>query len=141
MRIKKFAIGTKRKEEKYKLTEYIEEKSHVHLFLKLTLKFFPECATLPDWMKSSFSDKTTRIIGGQVAPSPIPWQAHLYVDNISRCAAVIIDEETVLTAALAIMENPKSTPPVLFDIASLKIEVGVLKGVFAPLEQMLYLPQ
>ena len=89
-------------------------------------EFFPECATLPDWMKSSFSDKTTRIIGGQVAPSPIPWQAHLYVDNISRCAAVIIDEETVLTAALAIMENPKSTPPVLFDIASLKIEVGVV---------------
>ena len=80
-------------------------------------------------MKSSFSAKTTRIIGGQVAPSPIPWQAHLYVDNISRCAAVIIDEETVLTAALAIMENPKSTPPVLFDISSLKIEVGVVSQV------------
>ena len=40
-------------------------------------------------MKSSL---TTRIIGGQVAPSPIPWQAGLLVDNSLVCGATIIDE-------------------------------------------------
>ena len=32
---------------------------------------FSECAKMPKWMKHSMNK---RIIGGHVAPSPIPWQ-------------------------------------------------------------------
>ena len=94
------------------------------MFEAVQLSFFPECATqLPDWMKSSL---TTRIIGGQDAPLPIPWQAGLLFDNKLECSATIIDEETVLTTTPCVYSNLFSTPPVLQNTASLKIEAGVV---------------
>ena len=41
---------------------------------------------------------SSRIIGGQVAESPIPWHAGVYLNNAFYCGATIIDEKTVLTA-------------------------------------------
>ena len=79
-------------------------------------------------MKSSFSDKTTRIIGGQVAQSPIPWQAGLLVDNSLVCGATIIDEETVLTTTFCVYKDAFSNPPVPHNPASLKIEAGVVSS-------------
>ena len=73
-------------------------------------------------MKSSL---TTRIIGGQVAPSPIPWQAGLLVDNSLGCSATIIDEETVLTTTFCVVA-PFSDPPKLLDTTLLQIEAGVV---------------
>merc|ERR1711997_256971 len=37
------------------------------------------CATVPAWMKTAMASVTglERIINGQQAPSPIPWQAHM----------------------------------------------------------------
>ena len=80
-------------------------------------------------MKSSL---TTRIIGGQVAPLPIPWQAGLLVDDSLVCGATIIDEETVLTTTPCVYSNLFSTPPMLQDTASLKIEFGVVSHVDPP---------
>jgi len=47
---------------------------------------------------------SSRIIQGQTAPGPIPWQAHLRVGNPNRpfwviCGGTIIDSKTILTAA------------------------------------------
>ena len=37
------------------------------------------CATVPAWMKTAMASVTglERIINGQQAPSPSPWQAHM----------------------------------------------------------------
>ena len=68
---------------------------------------------------------TSRIIGGQVAPSPIPWQAHLHYDNNYQCGATIIDEETVLTTSFCVIDA-FSNPLELLDKALLEIEAGVV---------------
>ena len=42
----------------------------------------------------SFMMNTDRIVGGQDAPSPIPWQVY-----IEGCGATILDSTTLLSAA------------------------------------------
>mgnify|MGYP001238849894 CR=1 FL=1 len=59
------------------------------------------CANIPSWMKNALNAK---IIGGQSAPSPIPWQVYLQISFNSlgqsgRCGGTILDEETILSAA------------------------------------------
>ena len=59
------------------------------------------CAKIPSWMKNALNAK---IIGGQSAPSPIPWQVYLQISFNSlgqsgRCGGTILDEETILSAA------------------------------------------
>jgi trypsin len=41
-------------------------------------------------------DVNSRIVGGSIAESPIPWQVRLYGDFI--CGGTILDEYTILTA-------------------------------------------
>ena len=73
-------------------------------------------------MKTSL---TTRIVGGQDAPSPIPWQAHLHYDSSPVCGATIIDEETVLTTSICVVKS-FSNPVELLDKALFQIEAGVV---------------
>ena len=73
-------------------------------------------------MKTSL---TTRIVGGQDAPSPIPWQAHLHYNNSFFCGATIIDEETVLTTSICVVKS-FSSPAELLDKALFQIEAGVV---------------
>ena len=40
-----------------------------------------------------------QIVGGQLAPSPIPWQAAIYRGDSFICGATILDAFTVLSAA------------------------------------------
>ena len=53
-----------------------------------------QCAKIPSWMKTSQS-MNTRIVGGENASTPIPWQVH--VDR--GCGGTILDETTILSAA------------------------------------------
>jgi len=56
-----------------------------------------QCAKMPTWMRPQ-----ARIIGGQNAPEPIPWQVHIQYERegkMIRCGGTILDEETILTAA------------------------------------------
>ena len=39
------------------------------------------------------------IVGGQLAPSPIPWQAAILHNDLFICGATILDAFTVLSAA------------------------------------------
>ena len=55
-------------------------------FLKINKYFL---ANMPSFMKN-----TDRIVGGQDAPSPIPWQVY-----IEGCGATILDSTTLLSAA------------------------------------------
>ena len=65
----------------------------------------PKYAKIPSWM----SDKAikTRIVGGNRAPSPIPWQVHVHIKRtdkegntkINGCGGTIIDEKTIISAA------------------------------------------
>ena len=40
-----------------------------------------------------------RIVGGQPADSPIPWQVYLFVENLYSCGGTILDASTILSAA------------------------------------------
>ena len=57
-------------------------------------------------MKSAIdqTSRSERIIEGQTAPEPIPWQAHMRYGNPNSgfgwfCGGTIIDARTILTAA------------------------------------------
>merc|ERR1719510_128244 len=52
-----------------------------------------DCATMPTWMNSD------RIVGGEAAPSPIPWQVSIRQGTWHFCGGTILDEQTVMCAA------------------------------------------
>jgi len=60
------------------------------------------CAKIPSWIKSKLS--FMRIVNGQTAQAPIPWQAHMRQGSPTGgfgyfCGGTIIDAKTILTAA------------------------------------------
>merc|ERR1712212_1102638 len=67
------------------------------------------CAQIPSWMKTAIQQKAAerglgRIIQGQTAPEPIPWQAHMRQVSPNGgffyfCGGTILDAKTILTAA------------------------------------------
>merc|ERR1739838_1231333 len=60
-------------------------------------------AKIPEWMKPT----QTRIVGGDIAPGPIPWQVHVHFSPRNRCVPTngtctcggIVNENTILSAA------------------------------------------
>ena len=46
-----------------------------------------------------FMQNTDRIVGGEEAPSPIPWQVSVRSNNHHKCGGTIIDSCTILSAA------------------------------------------
>ena len=59
---------------------------------------------MPDFMAGAAG----RIVGGQPADSPIPWQVYLSVENMYSCGGTILDASTILSAAHCF---PKSDSP------------------------------
>merc|ERR1711892_318961 len=53
-----------------------------------------ECAAMP-----SFMTNVDRIVGGEDAPSPIPWQVSIRTGSFHFCGATILDDSTLLSAA------------------------------------------
>ena len=41
----------------------------------------------------------SEIVGGENAPSPIPWQVSVQSNNVHFCGATILDKKTLLSAA------------------------------------------
>jgi len=54
---------------------------------------------MPSYMTSSTRFDTAEIVGGQDAPSPIPWQVSVQSFSSHFCGATILDESTLLCAA------------------------------------------
>merc|ERR1719219_777732 len=52
------------------------------------------CATMPDFMKNA-----DRIVGGEAAPSMIPWQVAMLSGSFQFCGGTVLDSCTILTAA------------------------------------------
>merc|ERR1712088_952146 len=52
------------------------------------------CATMPDFMKNA-----DRIVGGEAAPSMIPWQVAMLSGTFQFCGGTVLDSCTILTAA------------------------------------------
>ena len=53
----------------------------------------------------SFMTNADRIVGGQDAPSPIPWQVSVQIGYWHFCGATILDESTLLSAAHCFYES------------------------------------
>ena len=74
--------------------------------MRVNLKFINNelfSAHLPTFMTT---DNTTdnrfmpaEIVGGQVAPSPIPWQVSVQIGEFHFCGGTILDTYTILSAA------------------------------------------
>merc|ERR1719266_1273912 len=58
------------------------------------------CADMPTFMTN-----VDRIVGGQDAPSPIPWQVSIRTGSFHFCGATILDESTLLSAAHCFYES------------------------------------
>jgi len=64
-----------------------------------------KCSNIPSWMERSLSTVVTvetKIVGGEDALEPIPWQAHITImkgRQSFRCGGTILDERTILSAA------------------------------------------
>ena len=53
----------------------------------------------------SFMTNVDRIVGGQNATSPIPWQVSVQIGYWHFCGATILDESTLLSAAHCFYES------------------------------------
>ena len=56
--------------------------------------FLLSLAAMPDFMKNA-----DRIVGGEAAPSMIPWQVAMLSGSFQFCGGTILDSCTILTAA------------------------------------------
>ena len=54
---------------------------------------------MPSFMRSASRLDPAEIVGGQLAPSPIPWQAAIQRGNSFICGASILDAFSILSAA------------------------------------------
>ena len=54
---------------------------------------------MPSFMKSTGRLHPSEIVGGQLAPSPIPWQAAIQHGDSFICGATILDAFSLLSAA------------------------------------------
>ena len=64
------------------------------LFDILCYYLFLSLATMPDFMKNA-----DRIVGGEAAPSMIPWQVAMLSGSFQFCGGTVLDSCTILTAA------------------------------------------
>ena len=56
-------------------------------------------AHLPTFMTTDSRFKPAEIVGGQIAPSSIPWQVSLQYGGAHFCGGIILDTFTILSAA------------------------------------------
>ena len=49
--------------------------------------------------------KSIRIVGGQDAPEPIPWQVNVMFRHQPKCGGTILDHSTILTAGHCFLHN------------------------------------
>ena len=54
---------------------------------------------MPSFMSNTGRLLPAEIVGGQLAPSPIPWQAAIQDGNSFICGATILDAFSLLSAA------------------------------------------
>ena len=56
-------------------------------------------AHLPTFMTTASRFKPAEIVGGQIAPSPIPWQVSVQIGGSHFCGGTTLDTYTILSAA------------------------------------------
>ena len=61
------------------------------------LAHLPTFMTTDNTMDNRF--KPAEIVGGQIAPSPIPWQVSVQIGSSHICGGTILDTFTILSAA------------------------------------------
>ena len=94
-------------------------------------------AKIPKWLKDAMKS-SSRIVGGNDAPAPIPWQVHIHYKRYGfACGGTILDEETILSAAHCMF--PLSDPAD-YIAAGIKRE-GSLEGQKIDVKDVIIHPQ
>ena len=62
-------------------------------------------AVMPTFMRDATRFVTSEIVGGQSAPSPIPWQVSIQGTPPVNCGGTILDAYTVLSAGHCFDQN------------------------------------
>ena len=60
---------------------------------------------MPYFLLNAARFVTAKIVGGEDAPSPIPWQVSVQSYNVHFCGATILDKMTLLSAASCFYGN------------------------------------
>ena len=76
----------------------------VFVFVFSSILFFLP-ADMPDFMLNAARFVPAEIVGGENAPSPIPWQVSVQHNNVHFCGATILDQVTLLSAASCFYGN------------------------------------
>ena len=80
----------------------------MYFFLNLH-DFISFVATIPPFMTSTRRFDPSEIVGGQSAPSPIPWQVSVQKLGLHHCGATVLDKFTLLSAAHCFDNDDNST--------------------------------
>ena len=76
------------------------------LIFVISIILFFSPADMPNFMLSAARFVPAKIVGGEDAPSPIPWQVSVQRNDIHFCGATILDRKTLLSAASCFYGNP-----------------------------------
>ena len=82
----------------------------------------------------------SKIVGGNKAPSPIPWQVHVHFQKFGRqkgCGGTILDKETILSAAHCFYPLTRTTAGYIE--AGIKLE-GSLEGQKIDIKEIIMHP-
>ena len=77
----------------------------IHIVIYNFSKLNPFLAHLPTFMTTDSRLKPAEIVGGQIAPSPIPWQVSVQLGGFHFCGGTILDTYTILSAAHCFNDN------------------------------------
>ena len=101
------------------------------VFIWMKIVIITDCARIPSWMRTA---RNTRIINGENATSPIPWQVLIQMNykstqTFKSCGGTIINEDTILSAAHCFYSKGKVKVTV-YNRPCNVIKLVNLKGIF-----------
>ena len=92
-------------------------------------------------MKEAMKGRNSKIVGGDNAPFPIPWQVHVHYKRSGfSCGGTILDEETILSAAHCFYPLSDRSDPADYIAAGIKRE-GSSAGQKVDVKEVIIHPQ
>jgi len=128
---------SKAKEIQQKIDKIVMDKTATN---QNSLQGGQKYAKIPKWLKEAMKT-SSRIVGGNNAPAPIPWQVHVhYKGSGFLCGGTILDEETILSAAHCFYPLLDRSDPADYIAAGIKRE-GSSAGQKVDIKEVIIHPE